>query len=1178
MWAFGLGLFSQFFVIGITLLSISTLNPTSTLYAFYIELSHLLSSVTFIVIAAGYLRYQFFEKHVWLTYIKSSLFLTFSIFIFISLWWIYTISTHPDTHFNQPWHNWILHLNSCIWLIIAAIFSYKKTHVGINKFIFLIFSLLFISEMLQIINIALHEHHAIILIPFAKLFFSVGLGTIAYVYIKNSVSERMTGENALALSQGKLNTMLYTINDLIWLKDPHGIFLACNAAVEKLYGAKESDIVGKTDYDFTDKETADFFREHDKKAIERECPTTNEEWLTFSDGHRALVETTKTPMFEQSGKLIGVLGIAHDITHRKQMELKAQQYENIVQSSVDAIISKNLNGIITSWNAGAENIFGYRAEEMIGNPMLALFPADLADEEQSILKRIQQGEYVDYFETVRIHKSGKNIYVSVAISPIFDHANKIIGASNVARDISDRVQAQQHNKRLSQLYQALSEINQAIVRMEHEEELLPLVCRCAVKLGGLNMAWVGQLDPKTQQIKPVAMHGEHLDYLDEIFVSADEDIPEGQGPAGIAVRESRLVVCNDISQDEVVLVWKNKIIARGWNAMCSSPIARGDKPFAVLCVYDAEVNAFDKEIITLLHEMTADISFALNNFDHEVQRRAAEESQKLAASVYAASGEAIVITDASRTVIDVNPAFCEVTGYSKEEIKGKKTAILKSPEHEPSVYESMIDEVEKHGKWQGELYAQRKNGELLPVWLTINSLFNEDNSLNYRVAVFTDMTQKKASEELIWSQANLDPLTGLPNRYMFNDRLEQEIKKSDRSGTPLALLYLDLDRFKEVNDSFGHSMGDTLLRITAQRLRECARKSDTVARLGGDEFTIILSELDDLSSVYRVTEAILNSLQDAFQLENEQVYVSASIGITFYPDDAKDQETLIKNADQAMYAAKKSGRNRMRFFTKIMQKAAERQMRLGHDLHHAIRNKQIWLAYQPIVDLRTHQIIKAEALARWNHPSLGEISPSEFIPVAKHTGLIIEIGDWILNQAILQVKKWQKKYHQEFQISVNKSPMQFHHKYLRTDPWHTQIKKAGISGKSIIAEITEGLLLESDTLVNEKLFEFRDAGIQVALEDFGTGYSSLSYLQKFDIDYVKIDRSFVCNLGSSPESTVLCEAIIVMAHKLGMKVIAEGIETEQQRDMLIQIDCDYGQGYLFSKPVAVEQFENLLKS
>jgi diguanylate cyclase (GGDEF)-like protein/PAS domain S-box-containing protein len=1178
MWAFGLGLFSEVFAVAVSLANTFELISTNTLRTFFSPLNHALFSSTIVVLAAGYLRNYLGHSKSWLTYLKAALFSTFLIFIVNSTWWFFSINFQQISNLNQTWCDWLFHINNCFFIFLAIYYIFHKRSSSIIKLILAAFVMFAFNDLFKIANLAFDETYEYFFIPIANLSYLLALSTITYAYFKNSVIERVSNTNALKHSEAKLESMLKTINDLIWLKDPQGVYLACNAAFEKLYGAKESEIVGKTDYDFVDKQLADFFREHDKYAVEIGRASTNEEWLTFAnDGHRALVETTKTPMYDQSGELIGVLGVAHDITERKNMELRAQQYEKIVQSSLDAIISKNLDGTVTSWNEGAEKIFGYNAEEMIGASIQTKIPPEKAIEEQEILAKIGRGEHVDSFDTIRLHKNGKTIYVSVTLSPIFDHDYNIIGASKVARDISERIRANHHIKRITQLYKALTEINQAIVRMEREEELFPLVCRCAVEFGGLNMAWVGQLDTQTLEIKPVAMYGDHLEYLDGIYISADKLIPEGQGPVGNSLRDNKLVVFNDITHDDRLQPWEARIIASGWNSICTSPINRGGKPFAVLCVYHSDVGAFDDEIISLLKEMSVDISFALDNFDREVMRKVAEESQKLAASVYAASGEAIVITSAERTILDVNPAFCEITGYTKEEIQGKKNDILRSPDYAPGVYESMIEQVAKHGKWQGEIFAKRKNGESFPIWLTINSVFNEDGSLNYRVSLFTDITHKKASEELIWTQANLDILTGLPNRHMFNDRLEHEISKSKRSGLPLALLFLDLDRFKEVNDTLGHSMGDILLKITAQRLKECTRKSDTVARLGGDEFTIILNELEDISVVYRVTESILNSIEKPFQLDYEQAYVSASIGITFYPDDASNAEALIKNSDQAMYDAKNAGRNRISFFTRKMQKAAEDRMRLANELHHAMSCNEIWVAYQPIIDLKTGHISKAEALARWDHPLLGSISPSQFIPIAEQNGLIVPIGDCIFKQVLHQVKHWQETYHPEFQISVNKSPIQIQDKHKVTEPWPTQLKNSGLSGKSIIAEITEGLLLENNEYISEQLFEFRDAGIQVALDDFGTGYSSLSYLQKFDIDYIKIDKSFVHNLDYSQESIALCEAIIVMAHKLGLKVVAEGIETEQQNKILQSIDCDFGQGYLFYKPMTAEMLEKLLQ-
>jgi diguanylate cyclase (GGDEF)-like protein len=412
---------------------------------------------------------------------------------------------------------------------------------------------------------------------------------------------------------------------------------------------------------------------------------------------------------------------------------------------------------------------------------------------------------------------------------------------------------------------------------------------------------------------------------------------------------------------------------------------------------------------------------------------------------------------------------------------------------------------------------------------------------------------------------------------MFYERLAQEMKKSQRVGLPLALLFLDLDHFKDVNDTLGHGKGDLLLKEMAQRLLACVRSTDTVARLGGDEFTIILPELNEPDdSIERVTQDILCQLTKPFELVGEVAYVSVSIGITLYPEDADNIDVLIKNADQAMYAAKNHGRNRRHYFTASMQEAALARMRLISDLHNALAERQFRLTYQPIVELTTGAIRKAEALIRWQHPTRGLISPAEFIPVAEATGMIIDIGDWVFREAAQQTAQWRTEHHDDFQISINKSPVQFQKEGDGHFAWFEHLRELGLSGQSIVVEITEGLLMDAGALITGQLLAFRDAGIQVSLDDFGTGYSSLSYLKKFDIDYLKIDQSFTRNLSPDANDLALCEAIIVMAHKLGIKVIAEGIETQEQCDLLIAAGCDYGQGYLFSRPVPADEFEKLL--
>ena len=462
-----------------------------------------------------------------------------------------------------------------------------------------------------------------------------------------------------------------------------------------------------------------------------------------------------------------------------------------------------------------------------------------------------------------------------------------------------------------------------------------------------------------------------------------------------------------------------------------------------------------------------------------------------------------------------------------------------------------------------------KGGEKT-VWMDLHASRVEFRGKRSVLGILRDIRKQKAAEDLIWQQANFDPLTNLPNRRMFRDRLEQEIKKLERNGLSLAVMFLDLDHFKEVNDTMGHAKGDDLLKAAASRIHGCIRDTDTVARLGGDEFVILLSEMDDFTNSQRIAESILNQLKKPFELGNEPIYISASIGITLFPTDAVNFDDLLKNADQAMYVAKAEGRNRYSYFTPSMQVDAQYRMRLANDLRHAVARNEFKLLYQPIVNIKTKIVHKAEALIRWHHPELGLISPSQFIPIAEDTGLIYELGEWVFNESLLQVIKWRKKLHADFQISINKSPVQFKNPNFT---WINSLKNKGLAGGSITVEITEGSLLGASDTVAEKLFKFKEAGIQVAIDDFGTGYSSLSYLKKYAVDYIKIDQMFVKNMTANSSDMGLCEAIILMAHKLDMRVIAEGVETQEQYDLLAAADCDFAQGYLLSKPVLPDAFE-----
>jgi diguanylate cyclase (GGDEF)-like protein/PAS domain S-box-containing protein len=556
------------------------------------------------------------------------------------------------------------------------------------------------------------------------------------------------------------------------------------------------------------------------------------------------------------------------------------------------------------------------------------------------------------------------------------------------------------------------------------------------------------------------------------------------------------------------------------------------------------------------------------------KRITAEENLNLSNLVFENSGEAIIVTSQEGYVERVNPAFCLITGYEEGEILHQPYYKLGSRKSKAEVIESFLFSLEEKGFWSGEVWAKRKNGESFAISIIVNSIKdNEGNILKY-IGSFTDITDKKQTQELIWQQAHYDSLTQLLNRNSFTQYLNNAVKLDN----PFALLFIDLDHFKQVNDTLGHKTGDELLQQAAARLKHCVRGSDIVSRFGGDEFTIILSSVDNEVNISRICHEIIHQLAKPFKLKEEQAYISASIGITQYPTDSREVEDLYKFADQAMYDAKHAGRNRFAFFTQALQEKADTQRKISSDLRVAIEKNQFNLLYQPIVSLKDNRIQKAEALIRWTHPERGSISPADFIPIAEDNGLIIEIGDWVFKQAAMQVKVWQKHYNPDFQISINKSPVQFYNGDSRMqENWSQFLDTINLSGKSITVEITEGLLLDGVAVVKDKLTDFHNTGIEISLDDFGTGYSALGYLKKFDIDYIKIDQSFVKNIEHDAYDLILCETIISMSHKLGKKVIAEGIENENQKSLLIEAGCDYGQGYLFSKPIDAQDLTTLLR-
>jgi diguanylate cyclase (GGDEF)-like protein/PAS domain S-box-containing protein len=643
---------------------------------------------------------------------------------------------------------------------------------------------------------------------------------------------------------------------------------------------------------------------------------------------------------------------------------------------------------------------------------------------------------------------------------------------------------------------------------------------------------------------------------------------------GTAASRKERVILGDLQAYPFFPEFKSLAFRSNISACWSEPIiSSSNKLLGTFSIYLGHAGEPDAEQIKLMEELGKLAGITL-------ERKQDEESLRLSDMVFQNTPNAIFITNAENKIITVNPAFTEITKYSAEEAMGRDPKFLGSGKQSSAFYAAMWETINATGKWAGAIYNLRKDKEFYIQWTNINTLYDEQHQVKHRIAIFSDITEMKRNEEVILEQANFDSLTGLPNRRLFYDRLAQELKKTERDKMPLALMFIDLDHFKEINDSLGHETGDFLLQDAAKRISHCIRESDTLARLGGDEFTIILPGLTETERLETIAESIIQALSTPFHLGQSTAYVSASIGITIYPTDATDISSLLKNADQAMYVAKHRGRNQFSYFTSSMQVAAQLRLQLSNDLRGALAANQLKVYYQPIIELASGDVTKAEALLRWHHPTLGMISPATFIPLAEDIGLINSIGDWVFRQSALQALSWylNKSSHlKSIQISVNKSPRQFVAGSVNLDivEW---LKKLSLPPACIVMEITEGLLMDDRSEVQETLLAYRDAGIQVSLDDFGTGYSAMSYLQRFDIDYIKIDQSFVRNMPNSHGDQVIVEAIIAMAHKLGMQVIAEGVENEQQRELLIAAGCDYAQGYLFARPMPAEEFDLFLSA
>jgi diguanylate cyclase (GGDEF)-like protein/PAS domain S-box-containing protein len=801
-----------------------------------------------------------------------------------------------------------------------------------------------------------------------------------------------------------------------------------------------------------------------------------------------------------------------------ELEREKAQLNTLVENSPDLIWLKDGAGVYRACNAPMAALFGCPREEIIGRNDVELFGPELAqryrrDDEAAI----RAGRPLMVEDEVALAAAPGTRLFETLKTPIVTPDGTLLGVLGVSRDITER---RAHERTIREQDRLLQEMS-ALARIG-AWELVPA-----------NGAF--QYTDEVARIFDGAKRP--LTLASCLACCADADRLQTER----ALDAARSGVPFDLELDIAGGAGKRK-----WIRLLCSPI-----------VEDGHVPTLRGTVQDITH------------------RRNLEESMRMANLIYQTSSEAIVVTDANNRIVDANPAFTRQTGYDLHDVLSIVPPLFESSMHDHGFYECMQRDLAARDHWQGEIKDRNKDGTFTAKFVNIRIIRQPDGRIYRHVIQFNDISEQKEKDDLIWRQTNFDPLTGLPNRRLFLDRLEQDIRKASGTGRGLGVLLLDLDRFKDINDSFGHATGDTALVELTRRIARCLPDDATMGRLGGDTFGLVVGDVERRPHLDTFAEAVLQAIAAPLRLgAADTAYVSASVGISVYPDDATGAADLVRNAEHAVDLAKRAGRGQFQYFTPSLQQQAHAKLMLTNDLRQALARHELQVYYQPIVEVATGHIHKAETLLRWTHPERGAVSPARFIPLAEEAGLIDEIGDWVLCEAIANARRWYQRYGRVIELSVNISPTQF--KQRGPLSWLDRVVHAGLPRHSITVEITEGVLISDADQAICCLDALHAAGAKVSIDDFGTGFSALAYLKLFDVDYLKIDKSFINNLATDRSDKALTEAIVDLAHRLGIQAIAEGVESGAQRDALAAIGCDYIQGYYYSQAVPCASFDDLL--
>ncbi|MES9879100.1 MAG: EAL domain-containing protein [Candidatus Sedimenticola sp. PURPLELP] len=638
----------------------------------------------------------------------------------------------------------------------------------------------------------------------------------------------------------------------------------------------------------------------------------------------------------------------------------------------------------------------------------------------------------------------------------------------------------------------------------------------------------------------------------------------GIGSCGTAANNNERVIVENVKTDPLWADFSDLGEKYGFAACWSEPILdSAKKVIGTFVLYHHQPSRPDAHEVMVIETMAQIASIA-------IERSRTVEKLRQSATIFQSTLEGVIITEPNGDIVDVNNAFENITGYSREDIIGQNPRILHSGRHDAEFYNELWGILSKTGQWRGEIWNRRKSGEVYPEWLNISSISDSKGTITNYIGVFSDITSIKRSEEELDHLAHHDPLTDLPNRLLFNSHLEQTIKHAKRNNSVFAVLFMDLDRFKNINDSLGHKAGDQLLEQLADRLKDTVRVDDIVARISGDEFVILLEDIENAENTAITVEKIMTIFNHPFMLDEHEIRITASVGISLYPANGENVASLLRNADAAMYRAKDEGRNTYQFYNQEMTSIAFERVVMETALRVALTNHEFHLLYQPQVDIQSGKLIGAEALIRWNHPEIGEVLPNKFIPLAEENGLILEIGDWVLDTACAQGVRWITAGLDYGRVSVNIALPQLQQSDF-VDRVKETLEKTGLAPSRLELEVTESFIMQNTEHAIQQLEALRVLGVRISIDDFGTGYSSMSYLKLLPIDKLKIDQSFVRDIPHDPNDMAITEAVIALGKALDLQIIAEGVETEEQADFLKQKGCQQAQGYLYSRPIHADR-------